>query len=267
MPPRTITGRRRPRVPTLNRPHNDQSRKVRQQSPSNQEGTRHLLGALSSLLVLIGVLLYGCLSLIYTSFYQALGINVSDVGLNYAIVLSQATGYVLLVLLFFGLITLISVVNLILRSIAFELKDRQRGTPLELLLKRGITEGGRNFLRNTLGENQRKWPVNTAAAILILLVAFSFTLSARAGGVAASVRSGSAVIPSETLNLRISGVRADPVQVSPAGKLTEAPQVDALAVKNDLLYLGQAGGTVVLYDPAQRQAIWLFVMKRGARCC
>ena len=52
-------------------------------------------------------------------------------------------------------------------------------------------------------------------------------------------------------------LRADPVLVSTAGKPNDAPLLQELSKRSDLLYLGQANGTVVLYDSVQQQALYL----------
>jgi hypothetical protein len=72
----------------------------------------------------------------------------------------------------------------------------------------------------------------------------------------AQVREGHPTKPA-LLPIRLFALRADPVQVSSATKPGETPEITNLAQKNDLLYLGQAGGTVVLYDHTQHQAIYL----------
>jgi hypothetical protein len=52
-------------------------------------------------------------------------------------------------------------------------------------------------------------------------------------------------------------IRADPVTVEPSGKPKESPATDRLQQAKLLLYLGQAGGTVVFYDPAMQRAVYV----------
>ena len=56
--------------------------------------------------------------------------------------------------------------------------------------------------------------------------------------------------------LPIVAIRADPATVEPSGKPGDAPAADRLRGSH-LLYLGQSGGTVVLYDPAFQQAVYV----------
>src|ERR1044071_9834082 len=78
-----------------------------QQSSSDGAWWRDLLGGLSSLLLLFGVLLYGVLGLIYARFYEPLGVDPADVGLGYASVLTHAASITGVALAFVGIAPLL----------------------------------------------------------------------------------------------------------------------------------------------------------------
>lgn len=63
-------------------------------------------------------------------------------------------------------------------------------------------------------------------------------------------------------------IHADPATVEPVGKPGDAPAAERLRGRK-LLYLGQASGTLVLYDAAGQQAVYLpssSIILRVANC-
>jgi hypothetical protein len=56
--------------------------------------SREAFSYLASLLALVGILIYGMLSISYDAFYRPLGVDPDDIGLNYGKVLGQSTGIV-----------------------------------------------------------------------------------------------------------------------------------------------------------------------------
>jgi hypothetical protein len=63
-------------------------------------------------------------------------------------------------------------------------------------------------------------------------------------------------VPDMSIPLTILAIHADPATVEPAGKPGDSPAADRLRGRR-LLYLGQAGGTVVLYDAAAQRAVYV----------
>ena len=107
------------------------------------------------------------------------------------------------------------------------------------------------------------------ALIGIILASLLIDPLLAAGDAARDVREGKPVGPIHILGwpvppippfpisrLPVLAVHADPATVEPAGKPGEAPAAERLRGRK-LLYLGQAGGTVVLYDPGDQQAVYV----------
>jgi hypothetical protein len=80
-----------------------------------------VLGGLSSLLVLLGVIIYAILNTVYASFYEALGVDPNDVGLGYANVLSHSVSYVGYVLGIAAVSGLLFVVSITIIEVASKL--------------------------------------------------------------------------------------------------------------------------------------------------
>jgi hypothetical protein len=56
--------------------------------------------------------------------------------------------------------------------------------------------------------------------------------------------------------LDVLAIHAAPATVEPAGKPSDSPAAERLRGRR-LLYLGQSGGTVVLYDAATQRAVYV----------
>jgi hypothetical protein len=259
MPSSAPYRRSRYRVPPPNRLRGYKPQNAQQQVSPDQAWLRQVLGGLSSLLVLLGVLLYGCLSIIYGSFYEALGVNLSDVGLNYTGVLSNALSYVVILLFVLGCFALpLIVIWIFMEGFPRAAKGPWQGIRRFLVLS--ITEGTRQCLRTWLGKNPRRWPRNATLIAGTLILLLTVQQSAFSSLDAMQVRAGHPVITSPIIgpiSLEVFAIRADPVMVSTVDKPDNSPIVKELTQQTNLLYLGQAGGTVVLYDPTQLQAIYL----------
>lgn len=169
-----------------------------------------IIGFLTPIVLISGVLIYGILSLGYERFYGRLGIDPAAVGLSYTTVLSRATGFVAI-------------------------------TSLALAIALGLA----SIVRNWWGENPAPWIGLAIASALLFFLVIELIGSIRA---ADAVTAGRPVAPLSALGITELAFHADPVRIEPAGKEGEAPAIDRLVSRTDLLYLGQANGIVVLYD-------------------
>jgi hypothetical protein len=242
------------RIPPPNNRHYYKRRTLQHQSSSNQEWWRQILGSLSGLLILVGVLVYGCLSMIYWSFYGPLGIDPSDVGLNYANVLSRAAALIFvpfIAVVYVGL--LVGLVRIIPPATEATVKLlRVRRKPFRTAATRRITPRADWSIP--------KWAMGAVGIAIALLLTVLFIMQIiQASFLAASVRSGKPIRDSYVgwMQPALFSIRADPVTVSSNGTADEAPIVEKLSKRTDLLYLGQANGTLVLYDPRQEIAFYL----------
>jgi hypothetical protein len=199
---------------------------------------RETLGALPPVLALVAILLYGYLSIAYDQFYRRLGVDLSDVGLSYTGVLARSSGFVVAYLLGVALL-----VGLVVTS-RLHMDQRRRLDPAK-----------------ATRDTRRLSAVNAVVAVL-LAGTLVFPL-VDAGDAARKAQVGFAVGPvrqrgdlGPISELPIVAIRADPATVEPSGKPGDAPAADRLRGSH-LLYLGQSGGTVVLYDPAFQQAVYV----------
>jgi amino acid transporter len=193
-----------------------------------------ILGVLTPVLAVGAILLYGYLSIAYDNFYQGLGIDPNDVGFEYTGVLARSSGFVVVYLTAVGTLAVIPTILTFGRP---EERRKNRARFIALLAMIGI--------------------------ILVLLL-IDPLLSA--GDAARDVREGKPVGPIHLITspvppfpisrLPVLAIHAGPAMVEPAGKLGEAPAVERLRGRK-VLYLGQAGGTVVLYDPEDQEAVYV----------
>jgi hypothetical protein len=178
-----------------------------------------LAGSAVPLLAVAAILLYGFLAICYDRFYGSLDVDLNDVGLSYSTTLARSPGLVAAFLIAAGAI---------------------RGPSLGIAMLTGDPE-----------KPPRSKIVAVVIAILFVLwLVIWVPLAAR--GAADDVKAGKPVIPiwvgSPFGRIPILIIRASPAVVEPAGKAGEFPAVERLRGRK-LLYLGQANGTVVLYDP------------------
>jgi hypothetical protein len=186
------------------------------------------LGHLPAFVIAGGLLLYGYLSISYYTFYGRLGVDPNDVGLSYTGTLARSSGFVVAYLL--GAFLLLS------------------------LPSRGWHRGASRWARRTAR-------VTLVISFLILGMAAG-VLPGAARGAARHVEAGEPVgpvrlrLPFPRMEFVLLAIHADPAYLEPAGKPGESPAVERLR-EQDLLYLGQSTGTVVLYNPATQEAVYV----------
>jgi hypothetical protein len=185
-------------------------------------------------LALAALVIYGYLSICYDGFYRELGVDPGDVGLSYAAILARSSGFVIggcVIILWFA-------------PVLFRGPD-----PLHPAVMRNPTMARR---------------INTASRLLAAAVVTTMFLQVfvSADDAARDVKAGKPVrpvrppVPGMSIPLIILAIHADPATVEPAGQLGASPAAERLRGRR-LLYLGQAGGTVVFYDVAAQQAVYV----------
>lgn len=92
------------------------------------------------------------------------------------------------------------------------------------------------------------------ATVFVLTLVFSIPLQL-AEDAARAVQAGDPVGPVR-LGVPVLAIHADPVTVEPAGKPGDSPAAQRLRGRK-LLYLGQSGGTVLLYDALAQSVIYV----------
>lgn len=195
---------------------------------------RDILGALTPVLAVSAVLLYAYLSIAYDRFYRGLGVDPGDVGLSYSGTLARSSGFVVAYLAVAGFLVVV---------------------PAILTL-------GQPQARRT---NRRRFNALLGLAGF-MLVAMLIDPMLAAGYAARDVRAGMPVGPIRFQGvpmtpiplpaLPVLAIHADPATIEPAGKPGEAPAAERLRGRK-VLYLGQANGTVALYDPGAQQAVYV----------
>jgi hypothetical protein len=194
-------------------------------------------------LALSAVLLYAYLSIGYERFYGSLGVDPGAVGLSYTGVLARSSGFVLAFLL-----------AVVIGA----------GGPLSL--HRDIQRERR---KNPTALPRPGLPRPVLIAIFLITIVLIGTLTVpmlNAGDAARDVKAGKPVgpirfpgppwVPLPTLPLPVLAIHAAPATVEPAGKPGDSPAAERLQGRK-VLYLGQAGGVVVLYDPSAQQVIYI----------
>jgi hypothetical protein len=247
-----------------------------------------VLGAIVPVITIGGLVVYALLTLIYNQFYDALGVSPSDVGLGYTATLAGSAGLSIAILSLSVVVAMLSsmlsasginplppIAALVLASIIAStqtgwrlwllhssflilifvvffppsrlrrnqrLQEAQRGellpTPQFLALVRPV------FLRQT--------PTILFAAIVLLGV--GGTIDATRASRAAI--DGKPVLPAQIGPLQLMELRAIPVRVKPIGDAAKASSWEGLD-SAPLLYLGQANGSVVVYDSQADRAFLL----------
>src|SRR5215218_10370887 len=190
-----------------------------------------------AVLALAALVIYGYLSICYDAFYRALGVDPGDVGLSYAAILARSSGFV------------IAACFLLLIAAALLIDPPTRAELRHPVAARLISAAA------GLISFASRWLAVFVVGTMFLLV---FT---QAEDAARDVRAGNPVRPLHppsfaSIPLVILAIRADPATVEPAGKPGDSPAADRLRGRR-LLYLGQADGTVVLYDAAAQRAVYV----------
>jgi hypothetical protein len=196
---------------------------------------RDVLGNLPAALLLGGLFMYAYLSICYDRFYGRLGVDPNDVGLSYAGTLARSSGFVIVYFL-----VGVSVLQYVF---PFALRARPRRLRLSTHRMRAALVG--------------------STAVMVLVLVWPFLA---AGDAAEHVQAGNPVAPAQLPSipelpfpvppLPVLAIHADPATVEPAGKPSDSPSVARLRNRR-LLYLGQSGGTVVLYDAAVDRAVYV----------
>jgi hypothetical protein len=185
------------------------------------------VGHLPAILAAGAVVLYAYLSLCYDSFYRSLAVEPSDVGLSYTGTLARSSGFVIVYAF----------------MVAFVLQPG--------MLRRAEPELGEPSPR------MRRIEILMGVGLLVVVFAWPFIGATEAAN---AVKAGEPVrpllLPAPIPPLPILAIRADPATVEPAGKPGEAPAAERLRGRR-LLYLGQANGTVVLYDAVEQHAVYV----------
>jgi hypothetical protein len=186
----------------------------------------------SSRLAAAGIIWFSVLTLTYEQFYGSLGVSATDLGLSYTNLLASSVGTALAVL----------VATILYTSLALGL-----GTiflrPLHPRLRRAFSGPG---LYTTI-----------PLLLIVIAVAISFVfLPYTALKDSRAVRLGGRVRPARIAPLPISilSVRADPVIVRRSG-LDPPPWIRDLERTGKLVYLGQANGTLILYDVERQRSV------------
>jgi hypothetical protein len=192
---------------------------------------------IASVAVALGLLFYGYLTYVYEHFYGKLSVEPSDVGLTYGLTLARSAGLILVVTVLVAVA--VGATGFLLGAIAGSLAD-------------GFSDLGPSALLLI-------FPIALIAWNLVPLAAYPFTEPAREAEIAAKeVLVGVPVAPVRLYGrLTIMHLRADAAVIAPSGKPGASPVVDMLATKPHLLYLGQANGTTVLFDPGERQPVYV----------
>jgi hypothetical protein len=205
------------------------------QEPDSTPG-ESTLRRIAGVLALLGVIAYVYLiTVIYDRFYSVLRVDPADVGLGYATTLSRSSGLIVIVA------AIIGVLWFLLRLL-----------PLLLIMSIG-----------SIGDS----PPFAVIAFLALLVVvamlwatvpvltYPYSEPTREASMAArAVLAGKPVAQVRLANLiTVIDLRAEAVTLIAARSSNLA--VTRLAKRTDLLYLGKADGTVVLFDPRARQAL------------
>jgi hypothetical protein len=185
------------------------------------------LGHAPTVLALGAVVLYAFLSLCYDRFYGSLAVDASDVGLSYAGTLARSSGFV--------------IVYIFVAGFAVQARVLRRAGP-------DLAEPSPRV---------RRFDTFFAVVLIGFALAWPFIGALEA---ASAVKAGKPVrpllLPAPVPPLPILAIQADPATVEPAGKLGESPATDRLRGRR-LLYLGQTGGTVALYDAAAQRAVYV----------
>ena len=199
-----------------------------------------LLSNAAAILALSGIVAYGVLAICYDRFYKALGISSADVGLTYGNVLANSTGMILLIILVLIFLTITKVLDWVNRFFG-RLSTRHQQH----------LQGGK--LRRTWAHT-----TNLIAAILTLVLMYWAlgALSTDSAQAADAVKHGRPVVSPHIGPTTILVIHADPVTIQPATTISQE-LIDQYIQNRKMLYLGEANGTVVLYDSQAQEAIFL----------
>ena len=217
----------------------------------------------------VGVLIYGILNISYSLFYDRLGVRPEDVGLTYVTTLSRSTGFIALAagVLAFGVFPLLIRRRLIrgydrwAEQDIRHLESSMRDKGMDELEIRDRLAVRREFMDSERQDVLKQGKIGLATTISVAVVAvlvLFLTLSIPWFALprASEARSGNEVSPIRILGLNILAVSAHKATIQATGKPGETDTIDALRLR-PLLYLGQAGGTLVFFDGESKEAVFV----------
>jgi hypothetical protein len=220
-------------------PRTEQPVGVRRRDRVAGAGPRQVgvLGVLATVLALVAVAVAGLASVAYERFYQALGVDANDVGLDVGGIVRHAGGFIVAVAL------LLTLTLMLVRGVADGLRWRLQ------VSGQGRTLHSRDFAV-LLG-------LYLAASLLLAYAGYALTdrVLTYSTEAASAARSGYAIRPLQVLGLPLVATHAEPVAVLPIDKARNAPGIWDLH-DHQLLYLGQGRGGGVLYDATGRRTVF-----------
>jgi hypothetical protein len=220
-------------------PRTEQPAGARQRDRVGGAGPRPggVLGLLASVLALVAVAVAGLASVAYERFYEALGVDAKDLGLDVGAIVRHAGGFIVAVTL------LLALILMLVRWVADGLRWRLQ------VSGQGRTLHNRDFAV-LLG-------LYLAAGLLLAYAGYAVTdrVVTYSTDAASAARSGYAVRPLQVLGLPLVATHAEPVVVLPVERARTVPGIWDLH-DHQLLYLGQGRGGGVLYDATGRRAVF-----------
>jgi hypothetical protein len=210
--------------------------------------------SLASLITVLGLIFYGLKARDYEVFYHRLSVDPKDVGLNYATVLTRSTQQI--------------ITPLILMVVAIYTYRKSRISEAVAKWKAGRVHAER-WLRIRRG---RIWIAATVwfLAFVVSTSAFLFYCSTIYFADGSIKLSADTVIEGKSI---VTGVRTPSTPLTPSGLSVLNVQVRSAWIEpiqagsvppglkglsgQHLLYLGQADGTLVLYDPTGGQVVYV----------
>jgi len=188
--------------------------------PRQVRNTKDLLQAVAPVVGLAALVVYGVLTLAYSRFYRELGINPGDVGLETGAGLRGVAG-------------------------------------VSIVLALAVTALGLIWLAAAHGREPTRRTVRVSVSLLTAAVLcwFTVTLVRSADQQADRVKEGRWLQPMEVLDLEVLGVRADPAYIRPISTNAVASEIADATGGHLLFYIGQASGTLILYDSTV-QRVW-----------
>lgn len=207
-------------------------------APGGLPSLRGILTIMATSLAIAVLLVSGLLNYAYERFYQALGVRPGDVGLTLGVTLSRSAGF-MVVLAIVGTLVAVAV-----RLLLAGPRRRLRTQP-----DRIRTFHSRDFAI-VLGGYVALGLLTVYAAAAVSSSVASYTAEA-----ADMARSGNSVRPLRLFGLPLLAIQADSATLQPTNKARTLPGIWDLHDRS-VLYLGQTGGTGVLYDAARGQVIY-----------
>jgi hypothetical protein len=205
-------------------------------------------------IAVVGVTIYGILVLAYSEFFQELGINPADVGLEYGKTLGGAAGLTVLAFISGALIWALVYGAVFLTYAA--LRRARRARP------------SRSQSSDERSSDERWWTrpasLATIAAPTLTLVGALLLLHNIADMYADRVKDGRRIEPFRigppVLDIELLALRAEPAIVQPVDNGLPTIPPSSGSAENDetpMLYIGQAKGVAVLYNPDEQQVVYV----------